>query len=642
MKKWRFISNQNSTIVGINDAGIETFTANMNRSLVREIIQNSLDAIVPGSTDPVRVDFELFSLSRNLIPDVENLHSVIQKCRDSNQDEPDAYKFFENANKLMSQPAIDVLRISDHNTMGLEGSDTCEKGTSWSRLVKESGSSNKGQSSGGSFGIGKSAAFACSDIRTIFYSSLDTKQLKSNFGVAKLVSYENDSMEWTTGVGYYSDDERFIAIPELAEFDKNYKRIDSGTDIYVLGMHKSEKFKEEFVQAVLLDFLVSLIKGKLTVIVQGEVINQETLPLHMARLNPYQSEDIKGLLDYYHLLSSSDPKIIRIPLDSNIYGKKYGFKDGECTLYLKEGEGYNRKVLITRNAGMRILERNRISGSIEFTGVLIIEGAKMNETFKAMEVPSHDAWEPGRCRGEQRYYTNVLNDFKKYIKTCVTDNFGKVDTDSIDAIGASDFLPDKIEDDKAPKLQKNDLSTRIVGLSGKFMEPTKKKTKAMELTEVLLKDKESGGSGPNGESEPEPESGFHPEPGPEPEPELESGQNPKEDKNGDDIGFKEMSIKKRLMCTNLRERKYLLSFVSPSKASKGKLRFSLSGEQSDYKLPIQSARIVSDFSGISIDKIKDDQVYLSNLIEGDAIKLEVIVDFDSYCMMEVDYYATKK
>ena len=50
MKKWRFLSNQNSTIVGINDAGIETFTANMNKSLVREIIQNSLDAVIDGCT----------------------------------------------------------------------------------------------------------------------------------------------------------------------------------------------------------------------------------------------------------------------------------------------------------------------------------------------------------------------------------------------------------------------------------------------------------------------------------------------------------------------------------------------------------------------------------------------------------------
>lgn len=643
MKKWRFIPNQNSTIVGINDAGIETFTANMNRSLVREIIQNSLDAIVPGSSDPVQVDFELFSLSRELIPDVENLHSVIKKCRDSNQDEPDAFKFFESASKLMSEPAIDVLRISDHNTIGLEGSDTCEKGTSWSRLVKENGSSNKGQSSGGSFGIGKSAAFACSDIRTIFYSSLDAEQLKSNFGVAKLVSYQDDAMNWTTGVGYYSDDERFVAIPELAEFDKKYKREDSGTDIYILGMHKSEKFKEEFVQAVLLDFLVSLIKGKLTVTVQGEVIDRETLPQYMARLNPYQSDDIKGLLDYYHLLSSSDPKIIKIPLDSSVYGRKYGFKDGECTLYLKESEGYNRKVLITRNAGMRILEQNGISGSIEFTGVMMIEGAKMNETFKAMEVPSHDAWEPGRCRGEQKYYTNVLKDFKKYIKACVTDHFGKVNADSIDAIGASDFLPDRIEDDKEPELQKNELSTRIK-ISPKSIEPTKKKTKALDPSEVMSEGEEPGGSGPGERPGPKPGPGPHPGPGPGPYPGPYPGPgpDPKGNKPGHNIKYEAILVKKRLVCTNINEGKYLLSFISPSKASKGRLEFSLSGEQSDFELPIRSARIISGSSETSVERIMNNQIYLCNLIKGDAVKLEVIVEFDSYCMMEVDYYANKK
>lgn len=37
MKKWRFVSNQNSTIVGINDAGIETFSADIQRSLIREL-----------------------------------------------------------------------------------------------------------------------------------------------------------------------------------------------------------------------------------------------------------------------------------------------------------------------------------------------------------------------------------------------------------------------------------------------------------------------------------------------------------------------------------------------------------------------------------------------------------------------------
>lgn len=648
MKKWRFIPNQNSTIVGINDAGIETFTANMNRSLVREIIQNSLDAIIPGSKDPVSVEFELFKLDRAQIPDIENLHLVMKKCMDSNVDEPDAYKFFENANKVLSQSQIDVLRISDHNTIGLEGSDTCEKGTSWSRLVKENGSSNKGQNSGGSFGIGKSAAFACSDLRTVFYSSLDTKQLKSNFGVAKLVSYQDEAMGWTTGVGYYSENEQFVAIPELAEFDPSYERKDSGTDIYVLGMHNSAEFRDAFVQAVLLDFLVSLVKGKLIVNIQGEIIDKKSLPKYMAELNPYQSEDIKALLEYYHLLTSSDLKIVKISLDSKVYGKKYGFEDGECVLYLKENEGYNRKVLITRSAGMRILEQNRISGSIEFTGVLIIEGMQMNETFKAMEVPSHDAWEPGRCRGEEKYYTNVLNDFKKYIKACVKDSFGKVSSDSIDAIGASDFLPDKIEEGKQPKLQKNDLSTRIKKLLGKSIEPTKKKTKAIDLTEADLKEGNSGGSGPGEGPGPDPGPGPHPGPGPGPEPGPEPGPHPGPNpgpdgkKTGEKIKYKEIPVKKRLVCTDLNEGKYVLSFLSPSKATKAKLEFSLSGEQSDFDLPIHDAKIISGASGTTVERTMGNKIYLNNLVKGDSLKIEIKVDFDSYCMMEVDYYANKK
>lgn len=395
MKKWRFVPNQNSTIVGINDAGIETFTANMNRSLVREILQNSLDAVVKGNEEPVCVEFNFFQVERDRLPDVEGLHQTIKKCQASNLDEPDAYKFFKKADELLSKPMIDVLRISDHNTIGLEGSDTCEKGTSWSRLVKENGSSNKCQNSGGSFGIGKSAAFACSDLRTVFYSSIDNeKQLKSNFGVAKLVSYKDENMGWTTGVGYYSEDDKFVAINELASFDETYVRNDSGTDIYILGMHSSVNAKDTFIEAVLLDFLVSLVKGKLVVKIQGETLDKASLATYISKLNPYQSDDIKNLIDYYHLLTSADPTIVKIPLDSKIYGEKYGFDNGECTLFLKEAEGYNRKILITRKAGMRILEQDRISGSIEFTGVLIIDGPNMNETFKTMEVPSHDAWEP--------------------------------------------------------------------------------------------------------------------------------------------------------------------------------------------------------------------------------------------------------
>lgn len=45
MKKWRFVSNQNSTIVGINDAGIETFTADMHGQQELDIIQKIKDLL---------------------------------------------------------------------------------------------------------------------------------------------------------------------------------------------------------------------------------------------------------------------------------------------------------------------------------------------------------------------------------------------------------------------------------------------------------------------------------------------------------------------------------------------------------------------------------------------------------------------
>lgn len=646
MKKWRFLSNRNSTIVGINDAGIETFTANMNRSLVREIIQNSLDAVIDGCQEPVEVEFKLFNILRSDIPDVDTFQDAITKCKNSNAGEPDAFKFFKNAEKIISGNSISVLRISDHKTRGLEGADTCAKGTSWSRLVKESGSSNKGQGSGGSFGIGKAAAYACSDLRTVFYSSKDVNGLDSNFGVAKLVSFEDKQAgDWTTGVGYYSEDENFVALPELAHFDKSYHRTDSGTDIYILGMHDTEEFEAEFVKAVLLDFMISVVKEKLVVKIQDEVISAETLPKYMGTLNPHGDDEIKDLLEYYHLVTSHDPKVLNIPLDAKVYGKEFGFKDGDCTLYLKEAEGLNRKIMITRRAGMRIVEQNRISGSIEFTGVLIIEGDVMNEAFKQMEVPSHDAWEPGRVRGEEKKYKNILDGLKRYLRDTVKEKFGKVGTNTMDAFGASEFLPDKPSEDEDQKLEKDPLSTRIKDLPGKTVEPSKAKSKAVDFVEVNPKPEGgNGGSGPGLEPGPGPEpEPPHPGPGPGPEPGPNPGPNPGPgiDEPGKEQGYKEINVKKRLICTDSSVGKYNLSMVIPSTASKGKLEFTISGEQSDFELPISGATILSD-GAAKVESISGNKIFISNLEKGKMLKVEVDVDFDGYCMMEVDYYANKK
>lgn len=647
-KKWRFLSNQNSIIVGINDAGIETFTANMNESLVREIIQNSLDAIRNEVTDPVEVEFVKFCISPNEIPDLNGLKDAIKKCKESNENEPDACEFFKKAEDILSQKEIKVLRISDYKTKGLEGADTCEKGTNWSRLVKENGSSNKGYGSGGSFGIGKSAAFACSDLRTVFYSSKDICGLKSNFGVAKLVSYKDkkDAKDeyWTTGVGYYSENEKFVAIKELANIDTEHTRNDSGTDIYILGMHDIKDFESFFTKAVLLNFLVSLVNKKLVVRIRDKTIDSSTLyktidsstlDEYMKKLNLHESEEIKNLVEYYDTLTSSNPNIKVVKLDSTKYGKEFGFKDGECTLYLKEGEGLNRKIMITRRAGMKILEQNYISGSIDFTGVLVIEGDNMNEVFRKMEVPSHDSWEPNRIRNQENDYKKILSNFRKYLRETVRDSFGTEVPDSMDALGASEFLPNVLKKEEEKELHEDEMSTRIKSLGVRKVDPYEYKTKNFYLTE----DDRDSDSNENGTKSKHTSSSSHDSNSSISESNPDSGK-VLENKKSIEKKLQEVLLNKRLICVNAKSGIYNLNFVVPKKALEAKLEFKLLGEQSNFKLPIKSAKVL--IGNGSVTSIQDNKVFLSNLDKGESLKLEVEVEFDEYCMMEVAYYARKK
>ena len=94
------------------------------------------------------------------------------------------------------------------------------------------------------------------------------------------------------------------------------------------------------------------------------------------------------------------------------------------------------------------------------------------------------------------------------------------------------------------------------------------------------------------------------------------------------------------MCTNAKSGIYHLSFIVPSNTSEAKLEFTLSGEQSDFELPILNAKVLN--GNTKVTSIKGNKVFLSGLEKGKNLKAEIQVEFDKYCMMEVDYYACKK
>ena len=172
---WNFPSNNHGQIFGIGDSGVETFNGNTIKSLAREICQNSLDANLQNGK-PTKIEFRQFEVDSSDIPDFKGLAEALQAALDFwtiQKSDKKAEKFFNNALAITKKATISCLRISDFNTTGLLGSRE-EYSSPWCNLTKSTGASDKSGSNGGSFGIGKYAPFACSMLRTVFYSTNET------------------------------------------------------------------------------------------------------------------------------------------------------------------------------------------------------------------------------------------------------------------------------------------------------------------------------------------------------------------------------------------------------------------------------------------------------------------------------------
>ena len=176
--EWTFPSVSKCEEKGLNDSGIETFRGDTIVSLAREICQNSLDSPVKPSDGsdpgPVEIEFSLFDISASDFPAFDQFKDAMARSSDYWKGNDQAVRFFKAMAPDLQAKTLHCLRISDSNTTGLTGVHTPDDSNSskWRSLVMSSGVSNKsGGITGGSFGIGKYAAFSCSRFRTVFYAT---------------------------------------------------------------------------------------------------------------------------------------------------------------------------------------------------------------------------------------------------------------------------------------------------------------------------------------------------------------------------------------------------------------------------------------------------------------------------------------
>ena len=181
---WTFPKNEGGRDAGFNDPGVATFKGNIDRYLARELGQNSLDARLL-KTKPVSLKFELLTLPRAEIPDIASLQKTFGLCAKYWKDDQKAREFFSSAKVAAKAASIQTLKISDYNTTGVTGTDS-ERRKSWYNLIRCAGASAKEEGQGGSFGIGKNAPFAASEMRTVLYSTFTSDKTHSFVGVATL------------------------------------------------------------------------------------------------------------------------------------------------------------------------------------------------------------------------------------------------------------------------------------------------------------------------------------------------------------------------------------------------------------------------------------------------------------------------
>ena len=472
-KGWSFPRNDFGPRQGISESGVETFKGSPVKALAREVSQNSLDASQDGKS--VILEFDFFRIKASNFPGKSDLDDALNKSLKTweYQKHDKTKNFIKKAQKVLSSEKISFLRISDYNTHGLRGSN--QKGSDWDNLVKSSGSSDKSSDAGGSYGIGKFAPFACSDLRTIFYSTLDTEGQEATQGIARLVSHKIDlnKDEETQGTGFYGVKDKHQPIYEYMSLQEEFYRTEPGTDIFIAGFNKNDDWKTQIIKEILDGFLYAIYKGDFIVRVDNKItLKKETLE---DVINEYRMFLPNETLEYYKVLTSAETTWYEEDI------KQYG--NIRLGLQINQ-ELTTRRVAMIRNPWMKIYNQAQISSTTPFAGLFIVEGKELNEFLRKMENPKHDDWEPDRL--EQKALIKEGKKIKKYIKKLIRNKLEELMTnkevETLDIEGAGDYIPLEDEANENTSNIDDDLNPKFVETEVNEIEKIKDKSNEKDAT----------------------------------------------------------------------------------------------------------------------------------------------------------------
>lgn len=401
---WQFASNELDEDRGLADAGVETYRSTPFQALARECGQNSLDA-ADQSTEQngVLLEFRRISVRTETVPGLTKLRTTMSAClrRAGERSSKKEVEFFREAERILSQEEIDVLQVVDSGTRGLRGPPV--PGSPFHALVKGNGVSSKADNAGGSFGIGKSAAYVVSKLRTVLYSTLYRDGSKDVFyaqGKTLLTSHIDADGNSRQNIGYWGVD---MAKPvEAQESTPRWlRRSHQGTTVSSLGFAAEPDWSHEVTESLLRNFFPALARGRMHFRVDQQPINKQNFIELFDNQQVRDAADQRGTLENLEFASAlqrciASESASRIEIDIPDLGR--------MRLHLLVEVGLPKRVGILRNDmfitdNLQHFRNGRFSRfplQKDFVAALEPVDPAATTLMRELENPAHDDLSPER------------------------------------------------------------------------------------------------------------------------------------------------------------------------------------------------------------------------------------------------------
>ena len=433
---WNFPPTNGGMEAGINDAGIVTFDGHPLESLAREIIQNSVDARL-SKDEPVKITFELHNVDKTAFHGAD-LAEHLRACADEWKRDEKASTALQRAKEVLDQETVTFLRITDANTTGLAGE-------SWKTLVKMSGASFKPQDgAGGSFGVGKSAPFAVSPLRTVCYWSAFEEQgeMTERFqGKAVLVKHDHDygnGLEPAQNIGFFGRIRQCEALSgsEIPnDFQPPAIAPRPSTSVWVAGFSPTQheqRWQDAIAQSIVESFFYAIDRGDLDVLLEPDEdqpdgawqIDASTIG---ELLTQYESQaDDESKIDdqiersrlYWEMVHDREP-------DEVMHEARAGIKGAKLWIATEDsypGRQLPNRLALIRGTGMLITDDQKrgwpgFRGLQDYAAVCLIDDPASNELLRRMENPAHDQFESERLdEADRERGQRALSELRRWIR----------------------------------------------------------------------------------------------------------------------------------------------------------------------------------------------------------------------------------